>query len=174
MEDHELMRRVANGDLDAFSDIVSRYQQTAIEIAVRFTADPVEAQDIAQDTFLKILTAAPRYKPSGSFRSYLITVLSRLCLDRHRRKSPVYTENIPDISDPALDPRSLRERSVRNQRIAAALARLPENQRLVVILRYYESMGYAGIAQSLGTTEKSVEHLLARGRRRLAQLLGDL
>ena len=47
MEDHELMRRVAAGDLDAFSEIVSRYQQTALEIAVRFTADPIEAEDFA-------------------------------------------------------------------------------------------------------------------------------
>lgn len=174
MLDHDLMRKVALGDLEAFGAIVSRYQQTAIQIAVRFTADPLEAEDVAQDAFLKILSAAPFYKPSGSFRAYLITVLSRLCLDRKRKKRLVYTDAVPESRDPGLDPNQLRELTVRNQRITTALAELPEPQRLAVILKYYESMSYADIAQVMSTSQKSVDHLLSSARKALCRLLSDL
>jgi RNA polymerase sigma-70 factor, ECF subfamily len=172
--DHDLMRRVADGDLDAFGEIVTRYQQTAIQIALRFTADSLEAEDVAQDAFLKVLGAAQHYKPSGSFRAYLITVLSRLCLDRKRKKQPVYLDVLPESCDPRPDPHQLQELSARNQRIALALSQLPEPQRMASILKYYESMSYTEISRIMSVSEKRVDHLLTGARKTLCRLLGDL
>ena len=74
--DEQLMQAVAHGDLDAFNKIVLRYQQQAWRTAYRLLDDVMEAEDVAQETFLKILKAAPRYRPSASFRTYLYTIIS--------------------------------------------------------------------------------------------------
>ena len=87
--DEELMVAAARGDLGAFEQLVVRYQQTAWTIACRYLGDRSEAEDVAQEAFLKILKAAPRYRPSAAFRTHLIRVTSRLCIDRGRKMHPV-------------------------------------------------------------------------------------
>jgi len=93
--DEELMQAAAKGDLNAFEQIVLRHQQTVWAVAHRFLGDSSEAEDVAQDAFLKILKAAPRYRPSAAFRTFLIRVVSRLCMDRARKMRPVYTDAPP-------------------------------------------------------------------------------
>jgi len=162
--DEELMQSVAKGDLDAFEQIVLRHQKTAWAVANRFLSDPAEAEDVAQDAFLKILAAAPRYRPSAAFRTFLTRVVSRLCMDRARKMHPVYTAAPPEL--PASDP-SASQSAVRTERdtaIRRALDALPPAQRMAAVLRYYEDLDYRAIADVMDTTEKAVERLLARAR----------
>jgi RNA polymerase sigma-70 factor, ECF subfamily len=162
--DEELMQNVAQGDLGAVEQIVLRHQQTAWGVANRFLGDPTEAEDVAQDAFLKILAAAPRYRPSAAFRTFLIRVVSRLCMDRARKMHPVYTDAPPEM--PAADPSAVRAaiRAERDIAIRRALDALPPTQRMAVVLRYYEDLDYRAIAEAMDTTEKAVERLLARAR----------
>ena len=162
--DEELMQAAAQGDLDAFEQIVLRHQQTAWAVANRFLGDPSEAEDVTQDAFVKILAAAPRYRPSAAFRTYLIRVVSRLCMDRVRKMHPIYTDAPPEqpASDPSASQTALRvERDIAIRR---SLDSLPSGQRMAVVLRYYEDLDYRAIAEAMDTTEKAVEHLLARAR----------
>jgi len=171
--DEELMLAAAQGDLDAFEQIVLRHQQTAWAVANRFLNDPAEAEDVAQDAFLKILAAAPRYRPFAAFRTFLIRVVSRLCMDRARKMRPVYTDAPPEL--PAPDP-SAPQTVIRTERdiaIRRALDTLPPAQRMAAVLRYYEDLDYRAIADAMDITEKAVERLLARARTALKGPLGQ-
>jgi len=169
--DEQLMLRVAEGDLDAFNEIVCRHQHTAWRTAYRFLGDAAEAEDIAQEAFLRILDASPRYKPSAAFSTYLYRVVTRLCIDNTRKKRPVFTDSLPEIADPSPEPATELIQQNRDALIRRALDALPSRQRMVVILKYYEGLSYGDIAQAMGTTIKAVEGLLGRVRKNLQKHL---
>ena len=98
------MLAVAEGDLDAFERIVLRHEAEAWRVAYRFTGDAAEAEDLAQDAFLKILEATSRYKPTAAFRTYLYRVLTRLCIDHGRKKRPFLAEPSLDVTDGSPSP----------------------------------------------------------------------
>ena len=162
--DEQLMQAVSAGDLHALNDLVVRYQGLAWKTAYRFLGDAMEAEDVAQEAFLKILEAAPRYRPTATFRTYLYRILTRLCIDRARKKHPTSIADIPDTPDPSSGPaESLIEKEQRAQ-IRTALDTLPPNQRAAMILKHYEGLTYAEIAQILDLTPKAVERLISRAR----------
>jgi len=172
--DEQLMVAVRHGDLGAFETLVVRHQATAWNTAYRFLGDASEAEDLAQEAFLKIFNAAARYEPTAKFRTYLCRVVSRLCLDHVQKKKPRYGPDLPEVADgrpSATDLMTLRERE---RDVRQALDCLPGNQRLVVLLRYFEGLSYADIAGALETTPKAVERLLARARAALERRLTHL
>ena len=170
-KDEHLMLRVAEGDLDAFDEIVRRHQRTAWRIAHRFLGDPVEAEDVAQEAFLRILAAAPRYRPTATFSTYLYRVVARLCIDNARKKGPVFTDKLPETVDSSPDPATVLVRKDRDALIRQLLDALPTRQRMAVILKYYEGLSYGEIARAMETTAKAVEKLLDRARKALRSSL---
>jgi len=168
------MLAVGKGDIDAFEEIVLRHQKTAWQVAYRFLGDAAEAEDAAQDAFMRILAAAPRYQPSATFRTFLYRVVSRLCIDRKRKMHPVFTDAPPDAPDHRPSASKNLLTSERANDVRRALDTLPANQRMAVVLRYYEGLDYRNIAAAMEITEKAVERLLARGRARLKQELAGL
>ena len=172
--DEELMLSVRDGNLAAFEQIVLRHQAEAWRVAYRLTGDAAEAEDIAQESFLRILDAAPRYKPTATFRTYLFRVLNRLCIDHIRKKRPIFTDSLPQRTDTAPSAIQRLSDGERDAATQAALALLPTNQRMAVVLRYFESLSVAEIAEAMGTSVKAVEGLLARARERLESLLAGL
>jgi RNA polymerase sigma-70 factor (ECF subfamily) len=170
----QLMLVVAKGDLDAFNQIVLRHQKLAWGIAYRFLGDRHEAEDVAQEAFLRILDAAPRYKPTAAFATYLSRIVTRLCLDHARKKRPVPTHSLPALQDrnsSAADQATLQDR---DRAIRATLDGLPPAQRMAVVLRYFECLDCRSVASAMETTVKAVERLLARARDSLEPLLADL
>ena len=168
------MLAVAQGDMNAFGVLVHRHQQAAWSVAYRFLGDRTEAEDVAQDAFLRILEAAPRYKPTASFQGYLYRIVARLCLDRVRKHRPMHVAEVPHPTATEPDASARMASQERDAAVAAALAGLPPNQRMAVVLRYFEGLNLQDIAAMMDTTVKSVERLLARGREALAPLLADL
>ena len=176
--DEELMLNICEGDLEAFEQIVLRHQAEAWHAAYRFTGNAAEAEDLAQETFLRILDAASRYQRTASFRTYLFRILNRLCIDHVRKKRPIATDILPQSADEtgpsAIQRVSDRERDAA---IQAALDSLPLNQRMAVVLRYFEGLSGSEMAQTMGISTKAVERLLARARKalepRLKHLLDD-
>jgi RNA polymerase sigma-70 factor (ECF subfamily) len=162
--DEQLMQAVARGDFDAFDEIVLRYQQHAWRTAYRFLGDAMEAEDVAQEAFLKVLDAAPRYRPKASFPTYLFRILTHICIDRSRKKRPASLPDIPDVVDLSPDPAQGLMAKERQVQIRKALDTLPANQKAAIILKHYEGLSYAAIAQVLGTTAKAVEGLISRAR----------
>jgi len=174
VSDEELMLAVAQGDQDAFNEVVLRHQRSAWNTAYRHLGDAAEAEDIAQEAFLRILQAAPRYRPTASFRTYLLRIVTRLCIDRWRKKGPVYTDAVSPVAAPSSDPADELIAAERQTRVRMALATLPPQQRMAVILRHYEGLQYSEIATVMNTSAKAVERLLARGRAALRVALEDI
>jgi RNA polymerase sigma-70 factor, ECF subfamily len=172
--DEQIMQALSEGDLEAFHEIVLRYQSLGWKTAFRFLGDAMEAEDVTQETFLKIFEAAPRYRPSASFRTYFYRVLTHLCVDRARKKHPSNLIDIPDMPDSSLGPTEIFIEEERRAQIRKAIDTLPPSQRAAIILRHYEGLGYAEIAQILGVTPKAVERLLSRARASLQAGLSQL
>jgi len=168
------MLSVAKGDLDAFDKIVLRHQRLAWGIAYRFLGDQHEAEDIAQEAFLRILDAAGRYRPTAAFTTYLSRIVTRLCLDHARKNRPVPTDNLPVMQNG--DPPAAERMAVmdRDQAVHAAMDRLPPAQRMAVVLRYFEGLDCRSVALAMDTTVKAAERLLSRARDTLEPLLADL
>jgi len=172
--DEELMRAAARGDLDAFEQIVLRYQHLAWRAAYRFLDDPTEAEDVSQEAFLKILEAAPRYRPVASFRSYFYRILTRLCIDSARKKRPATFGDPPEVPDPFSDSWKSLVAKETGALVQAALDSLGPNQKAAMILRHYEGLSYAEIAEILTVTPKAVERLIGRARAALQSRLAGL
>ena len=172
--DEQLMRSVAEGNLDAFNEIVQRYQQMAWKTAYRFIGNSMEAEDVAQETFLKILEAAPRYRPTATFRTYFYRILTHLCIDRTRKRQLISMDNIPDVPDPSLGPTERLVEKERRAQVRDALDALPPNQKAAMLLRHYEGLSYAEIAQIFGVTPKAVEGLISRAAASLQARLSHL
>jgi len=172
--DEETMLAAGQGDLNAFENIVLRYQKTAWQIAYRFLGDAAEAEDVAQDAFLKLLAAAPRYHPSASFRTFFYRIVSRLCIDRSRKMKPIYLDQVPDTPAPQPHVSDRLASAERTAAIRRAMNALPPNQRMAIVLRHYDELDYRSIAESMEITEKAVERLLARGREHMRHSLANL
>lgn len=173
--DEELMQAASGGDMDAFGELVRRHELSAWNAAWRLLGDATEAEDAAQDAFLKILDAAPRYRPTASFRTYLYRVVTRLCLNRMEKKRPHYVDRLPVSVSVSTDPGPVETLARREtaDAVRRALDALPPRQRAALILRYYEDMSYREIAEVMDTTVKSVERLLGRGREGLQHRLEE-
>lgn len=162
--DEQLMQAVARGDLEAFNELVSRYQQLAWKTAYRFLNDAMEAEDVAQECFLRILEAASRYRPTATFRAYFHRILVHLCIDSARRKHPVSIDAIPEMPASSSSPAQSLIEKERSAQVRKALDALPPNQKAAMILKHYEGLSYDEIARILGVTPKAVERLLSRAR----------
>lgn len=171
--DEMLLLAAGRGDLKSFGRIVQRHQTWAWRVAYRFAGNEDDASDIVQDAFLRLLDASANYRPTAKFRTYFYRIISRLCLDRAKKKQPLLLETVPDTPDHSLDVTDTIMRRETALAVRAALDALPPNQRLAIVLRYYENLGYEEIASAVVTTTKAVERLLARGRERLREILRD-
>jgi RNA polymerase sigma-70 factor (ECF subfamily) len=171
--DEELMSAVAAGDLDAFGEIVVRYQAPMYRAALRFLGRGEDAQDVAQEAFLRLWSAAPRYVPTAALKTFLYRIVINLCLDRKRRRKHEPLEGFPELTAPALSPMDQMIRLDRERAIHEALDELPDRQRMAVVLRYFEGMSYGEMAEVLSTSKKGIEGLLGRGRDGLLRRLGS-
>ena len=171
--DEELMLAVAGGDRTAFGQLVTRHQRSAWNAAYRFLGNATDAEDVAQEAFLKILDSADRYQPTASFRTYLYRIVAHSCFDFLRRKRHRRYRQLPDITDRAQAPKDTSIASERAMLVRQAIDALPPSQKMAVILRYYEDLSYREIAAAMSTTIKGVERLLARARASLEGQLGE-
>jgi len=169
--DELLLQAVGRGDLSSFSCIVERHQTWAWQVAFRFTGNKEDAADIVQEAFIRLLDASGRYQPTAKFRTYFYQIISRLCLDHAKRKRPLPLESVADLPDPTPDTMDTMIQQETALKVHAALDSLPPNQRIAIVLRYYETLSYEQIASAMQTTSKAVERLLARGRERLKDVL---
>jgi RNA polymerase sigma-70 factor, ECF subfamily len=169
--DERLLAASGQGDSEAFAELVNRHQAWAWRLAYRFLGETQNTEDVVQESFLRLLQAAPRFSPRAAFRTYFYRIITRLCLDQARKKHPIYMDCMPDASDPDPDPASQLMHREMSATVRAALAKLPVNQRMAVVLRYYEGLDYRGIVEAMQISPKAVERLLSRARQRLRALL---
>jgi RNA polymerase sigma-70 factor (ECF subfamily) len=171
-EDSELLDKLAAGDEAAFRMLVERHIDRAYAIALRIVGNAADAEDVVQDTMLKIWSHRGRWQHGrAKFSTWLYRVISNRCIDLRRKPRNENVETVPEIADGQPGAVEIIERNELNGMLELAMQRLPEQQRIAVIFSYHESMSNGEIAEVMDTTVAAVESLLKRGRQQLRQLL---
>ena len=173
--DGELVRRAGLGEAAAVQALVARKLGRVLSLAERLLGDAFEAEDVAQETFLRVWRIAPRWRPGAAkFDTWLHRVTLNLCFDRLRRRRERPTAEPPDLPDPGPAPdRGLIAEDV-GRRVRAALQALPPRQRQAIVLCHYQEVGNIEAAGLMGVSVEALESLLSRGRRALRAALADL
>jgi RNA polymerase sigma-70 factor (ECF subfamily) len=171
-EDSELLDKLAAGDEAAFRMLVERHIDRAYAIALRIVGNAADAEDVVQDTMLKIWSHRGRWQHGrAKFSTWLYRVISNRCIDLRRKPRNENVETVPEVADGQPGAVEIIERNELNGMLELAMQRLPEQQRIAVIFSYHESMSNGEIAEVMDTTVAAVESLLKRGRQQLRQLL---
>ena len=168
-DDDALMLAVGRGDPQAYRQLADRYLAGIVRYATRMLGHQAEAEDIAQETFLRLWRDAGRYESRGYKPStWLYRIAHNLCVDRLRQRRPESAPDEEQASERTSAPLIARELS---EHVTAALAKLPERQRAAIALVHYEEKSLEEVGLVLGCAAGAVESLLARGRRSLREQL---
>ncbi|HEX5400209.1 MAG TPA: sigma-70 family RNA polymerase sigma factor [Verrucomicrobiae bacterium] len=182
--DAALMFRVKRGDRTAFAELVEKYKQPVINFICRSLRDEIEAEDLAQMVFLQAYKSRARYRQTAKFSTWLFTIARNLCLNEIRRRSRHPAESIEESHAEHEDqprqqyedksqigaPESLLHDELA-RKIEEALAELPENQRMAILLCRQDELSYEEIAKILGCSLSATKSLIHRGRETLKQKL---
>jgi RNA polymerase sigma-70 factor (ECF subfamily) len=170
--DEALLDRLAADDEAAFRLLVERHIDRAFGIALRLLGSRADAEDVVQDTMLKVWTHRGRWEHGrAKFSTWLYRVVTNRCIDLHRRPRTVNVDAVPEPADLKPDAISTMQREEVTKLLETAMQRLPEQQRVAVILSYHENMSNGEIAEVMSTTVAAVESLLKRGRQQLRDIL---
>ncbi len=171
--DEALMSRLRAGERLAFTALLERHLKAVAGFSFRMLGDTAEAEDVAQETFLRLWRYRQKWRPEAKLRTWLFRVARNLCIDRFRRKE-IVTDQIPE----QIDPRGGQSADLQQTQTAAlvnsAMARLPERQRAAVALVYHQDLTNIEAAGILGVSVDALESLLSRGRRGLKKRLDGL
>lgn len=170
--DEALLDRMAADDEVAFRHLVERHIDRAFGVALRLLGSRADAEDVVQDTMLKIWTHRGQWEQGrAKFSTWLYRVVTNRCIDLHRRPRTDNVDAVPEPADAKPDAFSAMQRNEVTSLLETAIQRLPEQQRVAVILSYHEDMSNGDIAEVMNTTVSAVESLLKRGRQQLREIL---
>ena len=177
--DKVLLEEAAGGDRRAFSSLVERHHRTVVLFAQRFLGfrDAGIAEDLAQDVFLSAWAAARSFRGDSQVLTWLLRITTNACLNYRRSARLRRVISLDDQLMPAPvgsdldDPQGRTAARERTANVTRAVSCLPPNQRAAVLLRHFDGLCYADIADVLGTSVLAVESLLFRARRNLREKL---
>lgn len=171
-EDDRLLARIAADDGDAFALLVERHADRAYGLALRILKSAADADDVVQDSFLKLWTHRKRMEIGrAKFSTWLYRVITNRCIDLRRKPVMDDLDTAPELADDSEDAVTRMHRVSMTNLLETALAKLPDQQRIAVILSYHEAMSNAEIADVMDTSVMAVESLLKRGRQQLRRHL---
>ncbi|MET3807168.1 RNA polymerase sigma-70 factor (ECF subfamily) [Nakamurella sp. UYEF19] len=173
--DAELLAAHVTGDPDAFGELVARHRDRMWAVALRTLRDPEEAADAVQDAFISAFRAADRFRAESAVTTWLHRIVVNACLDRIRRRQVRPTVPLPEEGpgEPAVQGDQYAHRELAMD-IEQAMGTLPGDQRAAIVLVDVEGYSVADAAVALGVAEGTIKSRCARGRGKLAILLGHL
>jgi RNA polymerase sigma-70 factor (ECF subfamily) len=176
--DAALVSRVRRGDIDAFDEIVRRYEHRIVNYVRAMVSRSVEAEDVAQEVFLRAFKSLRTFRGRSSFKTWLYQIATNTARTHGARRGRRVEDAVgtldgegADGPPPAVSPEDLEARILLRDRLDRALAQLPADQRDVIVLRDVEGFEYLEIARMLGIPIGTVESRIFRGRARLRELL---
>jgi RNA polymerase sigma-70 factor (ECF subfamily) len=165
------------GDEGAFSQLVEAYQRPVFNLCYRMLGDAAEAEDAAQETFIRAYTRLASYDPNRKFSSWILAIASHYCIDRlrQRRMALVAWDDLPAgnwLSDTQAKPEEVvLDREIQRQ-VRELLNDLPPDYKAVVTLRYWHELSYEEIAETLHTTVPAIKSRLFRARQMMVSRVG--
>lgn len=177
--DTEWVARARAGDEQAFVALVDQYQTPIFYLCLRMLGNPQEAEEAAQEAFLRAWSQLGRYDPNRSFKTWLFSIASHYCIDLLRKRRMTWLSvdeddaEVPQIAlrDPAADPEGQASAGELRAQLQALLRRLQPADRRVLVLRYWYDFSYDEIATTTGATVSAVKSRLHRARDVLAGML---
>lgn len=176
--DDELMARVRADDQPAFVELYERYRGVVFTFLVRLTGARAPAEDLLQETFIRVWQGRDDYRASGQFRGWLFTIARRLTIDWYRREGLPWAEKeeariaLEVSASPGEQPDRHAEAREQLKRLQDALDRLPPAQREVILLSRFGGLGSEEIARIIGSTPGAVRAMLHRALRQLRGVMG--
>ncbi len=184
VSDEDLMMDCKKGDMSAFELLVRRYQDAIVNYIHFSIRDYHRAEDLAQETFLRVFKNASRYETKASFKSWLYTIATNLCRNEIRNRARRKTYSLEDLVDEnedvyhseymvdtRLQPDILYEKKERQQIIKKAIKLLPKNQSLALTLVTYQELSYEEISEILNCSIGAVKSLIHRARQNMKDIL---
>ena len=169
------MVAVARGDKDAFTEIVSRHLNAVIHFAVRYVGHRAQAEDVAQEAFIRIWKHAAKWEPQGfSFRSWLYKITYNLCIDELRKRKPIADVEEDDLPNYGDQPDDDLYRNQQQHKVERSLGELPERQRTAISLCVYQGLSNRDAAQVMEISVEALESLLSRARRTLRNKMTEI
>ncbi|MGE3311850.1 MAG: RNA polymerase sigma factor [Limisphaerales bacterium] len=180
--DEELVKASKGGDMAAFEELVARHRDKIFGRAFRIVRQEEEAMDLSQEAWIKGWQRIGQFEGESSFATWMTRITINLCLDHIRRNQRYRVDPLPDQSDDGTgidrflppvwtNPTERLERSELRARIDAALGKLSDAHRTVLVLHEFEDLGYKEIASAIGISIGTVMSRLFYARRRMAALL---
>lgn len=183
--DDELIKRIQLGDMDAFEQLVTQYEKKVYSIAYRLVGNHEDASDLAQEAFIKVFKSIKNFRGDASFSTWLYHVVSNVCRD-YLRKNKLKTSSLDEpvvfegeclerqIIDSSLGPNQIAEQKELQAYVQKLILQLPDDYRLVLVLREYMDFSYEEIAKEMNITMGTVKSRLNRARNMLKdKLLGE-
>lgn len=175
--DQELVQEVRNGKREAFTELMRRYQERVYWVARRIVGNHEDADDVVQETFIKAYTGLGDFRGDASFFTWLYRIAVNLSLNTIRKRQVLnYLRDSPLLSrifSLEDDPHQIVEARELESRLERAISLLPEKQRSVFILRYYEDLSYEEIAQILKTSVGGLKANYFHALKKVQQYLRD-
>lgn len=169
----EWLQQALHGDTNAFGQLVEVYNQPVYNLCFRMLGDPYEAEDAAQEAFLRAYKFLKRYDITRSFSTWLLSIAAHYCIDLIRKRRiwfiPIDTLDYREIRDPSPNPESSLSISEDQQQIQSLLESLSPTDRAAVVMRYWYDFSYDEISNTLNLSLSAVKSRLHRARRTLAQ-----
>ena len=177
--DEALMRQLQTGDSSAFDTLVKRWEKPLLNYCYRMVNEITLAEDLRQEVFLRIYRSAKTYSPTAQFSTWMYRIATNLCLDtlakqQRRKERPIaaYLESESErLIDPSDAPDAALVKKETENCVRLALARLPEDQRVVVIMRHYHDMKFHEIATVVERPISTVKSRMVAGMERLSRML---
>lgn len=174
-DDRGLLARLRRGDPQAFEELVISHQDRVFGVALRMLGSRAEAEDVAQEAFLRAYRSVAEFRGDAKLSTWLCAITSRLCLNRldsaDRRRTRHGDELLASVADDRPDPTGHLEQHERETALHRAIAELSDDRRIVVVLADLEGLSYEDVAETLAVPVGTVRSRLHRARMELRERL---
>jgi RNA polymerase sigma-70 factor (ECF subfamily) len=176
-EEQVWLEQARRGDQTAFGRLIEAYQRPVYNLAYRMLNNPGEAEEAAQEAFIRAYTRLHTYNPTHKFSTWMLSITSNYCIDLIRKRRALLLsidEPLPPhpalMSDGQKGPEAQMEINEQQEMVQSLLQELPEDYREAVVLRYWHELSYEEIAEMMDTSVSAIKSRLFRARRQLAEV----
>ena len=183
-EEAQVIERVLAGDVNAYEQLVTQYEKSVYNLALRMVDNPEDAADMAQDAFIKAYNSLTGFRGDSKFSVWLYRIVSNVCLDFLRKQSrrPAVSLSVEDddgedvqldVPNDSMSPQQMLERKLTREAVREGLKQLPEDYRQILLLRELQGLSYDEIAQTLDIGVGTVKSRIFRAREKLCAFLNE-